>query len=163
MPISARGNRSPSTLIPGRAKRPLATQVGFTLLELLVVISIMAIAAAGVSFALRDTASVQLDREAQRLAAMLESARAQSRLSGVPVRWRVVQGGFRFEGLPQQDREQPWLANTTQVLGPSVLVLGPEPIIDPQAVVLTSAAQPQRSLRVVTDGVHPFTVTAQSP
>ena len=60
---------------------------GFTLLELLVVVAIIAIATAGVSFALRDSEATQLEREAQRLAALLESARAQSRSSGVPVRW----------------------------------------------------------------------------
>ncbi|MDO9165761.1 MAG: prepilin-type N-terminal cleavage/methylation domain-containing protein, partial [Rhodoferax sp.] len=51
---------------------------GFTLLELLVVVAIMAMASAGVGFAMRDSSQVQLDREAQRLAALLESARARS-------------------------------------------------------------------------------------
>ena len=59
---------------------------GFTLLELLVVISIMAIATAGVGLALRDSGQTQLEREGERLAALLDSARARSRASGVPVR-----------------------------------------------------------------------------
>ena len=50
-------------------------------------VAIIAVASAGVSFALRDQAGVPLDRDAQRLAALLESARARSRLSGQPVRW----------------------------------------------------------------------------
>ena len=61
---------------------------GFTLLELLVVISIMALATAGVGLALRDGGQQALEREGERLAVLLESARAQSRASGVPVRWR---------------------------------------------------------------------------
>src|SRR3954466_4220446 len=83
---------------------------GFTLLELLVVVAIIAIAAAGVSFALRDSQATQLDREAQRLAALLESARAQSRSSGVPVRWYPVAGGFRFDGVPPNTLPEQWLS-----------------------------------------------------
>ena len=63
--------------------------LGFTLLELLVVVAIIAFATAGVSFALRDSSATQLEREAQRLAAILEAARAQSRGSGVAVRWQA--------------------------------------------------------------------------
>ena len=45
-------------------------------------VSIVAIASAGVAFAMRDSAQTQTEREAQRLSALLESARAQSRTSG---------------------------------------------------------------------------------
>jgi general secretion pathway protein H len=136
---------------------------GFTLLELLVVISIIAIGSAGVAFALRDAGGDPLDRDAQRLAALLESARARSRLSGQPVRWVAGEGGFRFEGLPPQALPNRWLAADTQVAGPGVLVLGPEPVIGPQSVVLTSADHPDRAVRVATDGLRPFTVSAATP
>jgi general secretion pathway protein H len=136
---------------------------GFTLLELLVVVAIIAIASAGVSFALRDAEGVQLEREAQRLAALLESARSQSRLSGQPVRWRATDGAFTFDGLPPDQLPRTWLVEGTQVVGTSVLVLGPEPIIGPQSVVLTSARQPERSLRISTDGLRPFSVSAGNP
>ncbi|HRN65296.1 MAG TPA: prepilin-type N-terminal cleavage/methylation domain-containing protein, partial [Alicycliphilus sp.] len=69
---------------PGRA----VAQGGFTLLELLVVIAIIALATAGVGLALRDSGATALQREGERLAALLESARAQSRASGAAVRWR---------------------------------------------------------------------------
>lgn len=133
---------------------------GFTLLELLVVVAIMAMASAGVGFAMRDSSQVQLDREAQRLAALLESARARSRVSGVPVHWRANIGGFRFEGLAPSALPEQWLDGDTGVAGSPVLLLGPEPIIGPQEVVLVSQSQPGQRVRLATDGVRPFAVQA---
>lgn len=95
MPTSAAGNKSmaratarrgraaphhrpalpaglPALMPRQTAPLPLSpTSRGFTLLELMVVISIMAIAAAGVSLSLRDSGQAQLEREAERLAALL--------------------------------------------------------------------------------------------
>src|SRR5437763_1618919 len=81
------------------------------LIVLLVVVAIIAIATAGVSFALRDSGESQLEREGQRLAALFESARAQSRSTGVPVRWSVVAGGFRFDGVAPDSLPGNWLAD----------------------------------------------------
>jgi general secretion pathway protein H len=158
MPTSAPGNRR--ARLHAALRRRLAA--GFTLLELLVVVSIVAMASAGVAFALRDAAGDPLDREAQRLAALLESARARSRLSGLPVRWVAHDSGFRFEGLPRDALPQNWLRNETRVEGRGVLVLGPEPVIGPQAVVLASSARPGHVVRIATDGVRPFAVTAEN-
>jgi general secretion pathway protein H len=153
MPTSAPGNE-----VTAAARR--ARQGGFTLLELLIVVAIIAIATAGVSFAVRDSAGTQLEREAARLAALLESARAQSRTSGVAVRWVPTDGGFRFDGLPPKALPGEWLNATTAVAQPTVLLLGPEPVIGPQAVVLVSSAAPERSVRVATDGLRPFAPAA---
>lgn len=147
---------------------------GFTLLELLVVVAIIAMASAGVGFALRDTSQVALARDAERLAALLESARARSRVSGVPVRWRATPAGFRFEGLApsaQADSDLPeqWLDQDTRVADsadgtpPPSLLLGPEPIIEPQQLVLVSRTQPGKSVRLATDGVRPFAMLADTP
>ena len=130
---------------------------GFTLLELLVVVSIMALATAGVGLALRDGSQRSLEREGERLAALLESARAQSRASGVLVRWRAVEGGFRFDGLRAGTLPTQWLDNSTRVRGPGSLVLGPEPLIGPQQVILVQPQHPEHALRVATDGLRPFT------
>ncbi|MFM9922156.1 prepilin-type N-terminal cleavage/methylation domain-containing protein [Variovorax sp. H27-G14] len=150
-----------------RCNPTLRSARGFTLLELIVVIAIIAIATAAVSFAMRDTNAAKLDREGDRLAALLESARAQSRASGVVVRWRLTEGGFAFDGLPADALPTDWasegitaqasLADGAQV--PS-LQLGPDPIIAPQQVLLYSAGPPARTLRIATDGLRPFTVSA---
>jgi general secretion pathway protein H len=158
MPTSAPGSSERTA-----ARRPSRLVTGFTLLELLVVIGIIAFASAGVAVALRDAGGDPLERDAQRLAALLESARARSRLSGQPVRWVAGDGGFRFEGLPPDALPHQWLAQDTVVSGRGVLVLGPEPVIGPQAVTLTSADHPDRALRVATDGLRPFRVAPVAP
>jgi general secretion pathway protein H len=163
------------------------------LLELLVVLAIVAIASAGIGFAMRDGTRTQLEREALRLSALFESARARSQVSGVPVRWRITAQGFQFEGLPPSERSeddlpQAWLdADTTASVDaavmaspstgsgqatawqsmvpgqPDTLLLGPEPIIEPQGVTLQSRSQPAQRVRLATDGVRPFTVQADPP
>lgn len=142
-------------------------QHGFTLLELMIVVAIVALATAGVSLALRDSGATQLEREALRLTALLESARAQSRTSGVPVVWRSTGSGFEFLGMARQPTASPprnevrdWLSADTRVLitqpsGAKALVLGPEPLIAAQRLELL---QGERRLTLGTDGLSPFAV-----
>ncbi len=164
MPTSAAGSSKRAPTLGTSCPRGLATGMqkshGFTLLELLVVITIIAIASAGVAFAIRDNSGTLLEREAQRLAALFESARAQSRASGMPVRWHTTDGGFKFEGVPPKALPEHWLGSDTRVLGTAMLVLGPEPIIGRQSVMLGSISEPSRTLRLATDGLRPFTVQA---
>lgn len=166
MPTSAAGSKQAS---PRRA-RAAARHRGFTLIELLVVIAIVAMATAGVGLAMRDSGQASLEREGDRLAALLESARAQARASGAVVRWRPTpQGpaGFAFDGLPPDALPTNWMTEgvsaqpATAEGQPSVaLQLGPEPIIAAQQVLLTSSALPGRSLRLATDGLRPFAVVS---
>lgn len=135
---------------------------GFTLLELLVVVTIIAVASAGVALSLPDSAQDQLEREGQRLAALLDAARAQSRASGVPVRWTPSQQGFAFEGLPSKNLPDRWLMPDVLVESGTSVLLGPEPIIGKQDIALRLAHQPGAILHVVTDGLSPFAIQAQA-
>jgi general secretion pathway protein H len=157
MRISAAGNKAP------RSRAAIAGQRGFTLLELLVVVSIIAIGSAGVVFSMRDSAQTQIEREAQRLSALLESARAQSRTRGVAVIWRSTAQGFRFDGLAPGTLPGHWLDSDTTVLSGQVLELGPDPIIAAQAVTLGSTRQSGVAWRVATDGLRPFSIQSTNP
>jgi general secretion pathway protein H len=142
---------------------------GFTLLELLVVLAIVALATAGATLALRDSSATRLEREALRLSAMLESARAQSRTSGIPVVWRTAPQGFEFLGLRPREEDPDSLAGPRSWLDPQTraqivrpvnaasLVLGPEPLIAAQRVVLLLG---ERQLTLATDGLAPFAVVS---
>ncbi|MDO5625991.1 MAG: prepilin-type N-terminal cleavage/methylation domain-containing protein [Pseudomonadota bacterium] len=143
-----------------RTCSPASGTRGFTLIELMVVVAIIALGTAVASLALRDGEGDALAREADRLAALLESARAQSRTAGVPVRWRAAPGGFAWDGLPASAPPLPthWLDARTGALGNAPLLLGPDPIIGAQAVVLQRAGGAAPALRVGTDGLRPFTV-----
>lgn len=135
-----------------------ARHTGFTLLELVVVVAIIAMASAAVSLSLRDSTQDDLEREALRLSALFEVARAQSRSSGVAIFWQPSSQGFRFSGSQTDALPVKWLHTDTGVVATEAIALGPEPIIGPQSVQLYSRSHAQFRLRVVTDGIGPFTV-----
>ncbi|MBL0149219.1 MAG: prepilin-type N-terminal cleavage/methylation domain-containing protein [Ideonella sp.] len=152
------------TSAPGNRRGPVRP-AGFTLVELLVVLVLIGLAAAVVSLALRDPAASRLDQEAARLGALLEAGRAEARASGLPVRFELgSQGGFRFSGLPPRvELPQHWLNEGVQarIVGARALLLGPEPLIGAQRVELTLE---DRRISVATDGLAPFkALTDETP
>ncbi len=138
---------------------------GFTLIELLVVVVIIAIASSVASLALRDPSATRLEHEAARLAALLEGARAEARASGLAAYWEPKPAqagaeGFRFVGLPaSSELPSRWLVEgvTAEVVGARAVLLGPEPLIGAQRIVLTLN---DKHLTLGTDGLGPFVVAA---
>jgi general secretion pathway protein H len=163
-----------------RRSRAAATAgAGFTLVELLVVMALIAIASSVASLALRDPASTRLDREAVRLGALLEAARVEARSSGIAVRWELTltdsagnligatdgrgSGGFRFVGLPPgDDTPTKWLTDgvSAEIVGARAIQLGPDPVLPPQRIVLRLD---QQQVVVATDGLAPFAVVDDEP
>lgn len=159
MPTSVRGNLDP--VIRSR---------GFTLIELLVVLALVALATASVSLAMRSSDRDQLEREAERLATLLDAARAEARTQSVAATWRVLPSNgegpqFQFEGLPSRTAlPNRWLGEEapTVTLEPSVkaVALGPEPLIPAQTLRLRLN---DAELRLSTDGLGPFAIQREAP
>ena len=163
------------TSAPGNSRSRLPQpRHGFTLIELLLVLALIALASGLMALSLRDGDEVALDREAQRLAALLEAARAEARATGVAVRFELLgdrpgtpggpEAGFRFVGLAGAAPAGRWLDPAVQArieLGESrpgtapALRLGPEPLIGAQRLTLSLHA---RSRVLATDGLAPFAV-----
>jgi general secretion pathway protein H len=130
----------------------------------MIVVAIIAIATAVASLALRDPAESKLEQEAARLASLLESARAEARASGIAARWEPLAeqsdgSGFRFVGLPAgQALPTHWIepGTSAQVIGARAVVLGPEPLIGAQRIVLRLG---DHRTTLATDGIGPFVVS----
>ena len=143
--------------------------MGFTLLELMVVVALAAMLAAGLSFSLRDSSQQQLEREALRLGSLLDAARAQARTSGAPIVWRATAQGFEFIGAsPRRDASESltepraWLVpgtavRVTEPANAPVLVLGPEPLNPPQRLTLSLG---ERRLELASNGLRAFAPTS---
>ena len=132
----------------------------------MIVVVLIAVASSVASLALRDPASTTLEREGARLAALLESARAEARASALAAYWEPVtptaEPGFRFVGLPPSEAlPTRWLDSgvTAEVVGARAITLGPEPLIGAQRIVLRLREQ---RLVLGTDGLGPF-VVADAP
>lgn len=144
-----------------RRTAPRALTAGFTLLELLLVVALVALSSAGVAVALRDNTHTQLHQEAQRLAVLLEAARAHARTTGVGVVWQAQPRGFVLDG-----QYRPWLHTQTIAtrLSPSPkqaapntpdVWLPPEPLMPPQRLRLSADG---REVWLGTNGVAPWRV-----
>ena len=70
---------------------------GFTLLELLVTLSIIAVAIAATTLALRPDGARLLASEAERLSLLLEQAQEEAELSGQPLAWVAGDHHYAFE------------------------------------------------------------------
>ena len=160
--------------------RPSAAppRLGFTLIELLLVLLLIALVSGLASLSLRDPSQASLEREALRLAALLEAGRAEARATGVAVRFELLTPGtqtvagdaarFRFVGLAPDSlpgsgkRPGLWLDPEVEasINNASALRLGPEPLIGAQRISLSLGGQTRV---LATDGLAPFAVVDSAP
>ena len=155
------------------ARRPAGLPPpGFTLVELLVVLLMVALASGLIAMAMRSGDEDRLEQEGARRAALLEAGRAEARATGTAVRFELrdransvgsaagAAEDFRFVGLPAGTLPQVrWLDGEVRarIDGARWLTLGPEPLIGAQRIVLQRG---QRELVLATDGLAPFAVLA---
>src|SRR3954465_9633083 len=105
---------------------------GYTLLELLIVIAIIGIAAGVVSLSGRGNENRRLPEEGDRLAALFRMAQSEARVGGRPIRWRADLSGYRFwvagpDAAPIAEelaRERPWPLEGRRIAGPGLLFWG---------------------------------------
>ena len=71
-------------------------QSGFTLIEILVVMVVIAVLSTMLVFAASPSDATKARSEARRLAALLELAIAEARASGQSIAWSPVPGGYAF-------------------------------------------------------------------
>ena len=177
-PTSAPGNSrigrgSACRCGPGWGAARAPHNSGFTLVELLVVLLLIALVSGLAGLALRDGGQSRLERDTQRLAALLEAGRAEARASGVAVRFELADvnpgnagatasadaaPAYRFVGLPPEMLPPGrWLDAEVRarIDGARALRLGPEPMIGAQRIVLSLG---EHQLALATDGLAPFAV-----
>jgi general secretion pathway protein H len=144
---------------------------GFTLVEVLVVVVIIALLATVVVVRIAPDARQGLREEAARLAAVLAHARDEAVVTGAPLAWQAAGSGYRFARRAADRTWQPLdrdAALRARALAPGVSLAaietaaradGPQPVI---VLAPTGLAEPFRitlalgphRVRVSSDGVN---------
>ena len=112
----------------------------FTLLELLVVLVILGVAAGMVTLSVAPREERLVALEAERLGALFRLAQDEARVRGRPVAWRADTQGYRFlvggrepEAADDPLRPRSWPFQVERVDAPA-LVFGAEPLLPPAQI-----------------------------
>ena len=135
---------------------------GFTLIEMLVVIAIVAVATIGVQLSLQR-AQDGLQRESEQLSAWIEVVRADARANGQTVHLQFNAQGVTANSTGLHDRVHPWASPNTraQVVSaglPSNLDLPPEPVVGAFTIDVSQGTQTQRLHSDGLSALEPVTI-----
>lgn len=163
------GNKPPSWLwlarVAGHARKP-ATRTrtflncGFTLIELMLVLLVLALSSSLVVMSTRDTPQQTLEREADRLVNVLEAARAQARSNSTALLWQSDTQGYVVRALTDPEpllQVHTWYSPGTRS-EPSTWVISAEPVQSAVRLTLLIDNAPSQPLSIATDGVASFQV-----
>ena len=152
------------TSVTGRV-RTRRSRAGFTLVELLMVITIIGLAAGAVVLSVPDPRP-SVAEDAERFAARLSRAREEAILSNRPVAVEATSAGYgfavfdgaRWSALNEGPfGPETWTAGTTvsPAVGPVRIVFDPTGVVDPAAVTLT---RERHSRTITVDGAGEVTL-----
>jgi general secretion pathway protein H len=123
---------------------------GFTLLEVLVVVAIIAVCSSLLIIAMPGEGALA-DREARRLAALVEAATAEARASGQPIQWTAERTGYSFWRRSEEGEWQRFPSESpyrTRTLGGAIAIEGAALTLTPyglqapfEAVIRAGATQ----------------------
>jgi general secretion pathway protein H len=128
---------------------------GFTLLELLLVVAIIAIAAGAVALSVSG-GERSLREESERLAALFQMAQSEARVGGRPLVWEADLTGYSFRllGTEQNLREELSRKRTwpfaVERVWPQRVLFPREPVREPE---ILDIATPARDLRLALDAL----------
>jgi general secretion pathway protein H len=151
-------------MMPG-AKARAASRAGFTLVELLMVVAIIGLAAGAVVLSVPDPRP-SVAEDAERFAARLSRAREEAILSNRPIAVDATAAGYDFmvfdgaawSALDEGPfRPETWTAGTTVVPSatPVRIVFDPTGVADPAAMTLT---RERHSRTIAVDGAGEVTL-----
>ena len=139
---------------------PFILNSGFTLIELMVVLLVLALSSSLVVMGTRDTAQQTLEREADRLINVLETARAQARSNSTALLWQSDARGYSISALTNPDIQQAfhtWYLPGTRS-EPSSWVISAEPVQSAMRLNLLIDGAPNLRMSIATDGAASFKV-----
>jgi general secretion pathway protein H len=136
---------------------------GFTLLELLVVIVILGIAAGVVSLSVAPVEERRMAEDIDRLVALLKLAHDEALVTGRDITWEADATGYRFvmgtevrnESADDPLRPRSWAFEVRRLEAPK-LTFGREPLVAPARIRIVGAA---REVTVSLDAFGTVTVT----